>query len=265
MRRIANLLVLLGILAVAACGSTLKATGDAGADSSVDTGVDTGSDGTVDPGTDPGDDPEPDAVPDTVEDTLPDTATDPEPDSTAPQCDDGLDNDGDDLIDMEDFDCPSPDHPVEGPPPDGCSVDNHCDAGFAECDRSSGECYEPPEGAVCEECWSSEDCGDGVTGGDPDRDWCVYTGMGGGNCTKDCAGDFDCPKGFRCSDLGEGARGCYPVVGSCDLMEVVGEGCGTDEDCYGLACEGGICTHGCEVEHDCMMGMSCVVDICVPD
>src|ERR1700744_544529 len=43
--------------------------------------------------------------------TTPSTTTTP----TAPQCADGVDNDGDGLIDMEDPDCSSPSDNLEGP------------------------------------------------------------------------------------------------------------------------------------------------------
>ena len=140
------------------CGGALRAAGDG------DT-TDAAGDPAHDVALDPSLEPEPDIVPDGTPDV--------EPDGADPECSDGIDNDGDDLIDMEDFDCANPDDDPEGPPEGECSIDNHCAAGWEECDRSTGTCYDPPQGELCAECRSSEDCGDGVTGDDPNRDFCL--------------------------------------------------------------------------------------------
>ncbi len=249
MRRV----MLAGAMTVAlGCGGALRTAGDAG---EVDAPVDAGSDGVVDPAIEP----EPDAPPDAIEDAWPDTAD--------PECSDGIDNDGDDLIDMEDFDCAHPDDHPEGPPDGGCSIDNHCAAGWEECDRSTGTCYDPPRGDLCVECRSSEDCGDGVTGDDPDRDFCLIGWWPPGECTKDCAGDFDCPKAFRCIDS-DGRQMCLPAAGSCESFMAMGTGCARDDECGSggwAVCEGSVCTSTCEVEHDCPMSWSCVTGLCVQD
>lgn len=247
-------LVAAAVVLLLGCGSTIKASMDTGVDQ--DTPPDEGMDTTVD------------SLPDLPPDVDPDTLEDPEPDTEGPECSDGIDNDGDDLIDMEDFDCSNPGDDPEGPG-DGCSIDNHCEAGWWECDRDTGECYDPPEGAPCDPCYRSEDCGDGVTGSDTNRDFCVYYGMSG-RCTKDCHGDFDCPKGFYCDpDVDPPHPGmCLPVTGSCTSLESIGEACSRDEDCgWGdmAVCEESVCTSLCEVEHDCPMGWSCVTGMCEQD
>jgi hypothetical protein len=208
-------------------------------------------------------------VTDTSADVPVDMPVDSPPDTTLPECSDGIDNDGDDLIDLEDFDCNSAEDHVEGPE-DGCSVDNHCEAGYWECDRDSGECYDPPEGGLCDPCGNSADCGDGVMGTDTDRDFCVYMSSMSGRCAKDCVADFDCPKGFFCSpDVDPPHQGmCIPVVGSCGALDVFGSGCGRPEDCgwsEWVTCVEGTCTSHCEVEHDCPMHWSCVEGLCVED
>jgi hypothetical protein len=241
---------------VLGCGGALKTAGDA---DETDAPGDTDSDVAVDPALEP----EPDVDPDAEPDPDPDV----EPDSPGTECSDGIDNDGDDLIDTEDFDCSSPDDHPEGPLGDGCSIDNHCAAGWEECDRSTGTCYDPPRGELCTECRSSEDCGDGVTGDNPNRDFCLIGWWPPGECTKDCAGDFDCPKAFRCIDS-DGRMMCLSYAGSCEAFGLMGESCTRDDECgYGDAvlCEGSVCTSMCEVEHDCPMGWSCVVGLCARD
>jgi hypothetical protein len=250
---------IIAILCAAAvgCGSTIRASGDAltDRDGPVDTSVtDTAVTDT--------------AVADTSEDPVDDVPADTAPDSSDTQCSDGIDNDGDDLIDMEDFDCANPSDDVEGPE-GGCTVDNHCAGGWNECDPDTHECYDPPEGALCDPCYRSEDCGDGVTGDDPDRDYCVIYGTSG-RCSKDCRGDFDCPKGFYCDpDVTPPHPGmCLPTSGSCWNLDAFGNPCSRNEDCgWGdrVVCEGSICTSMCEVEHDCPMGWSCVSGMCVED
>jgi len=244
------------VLGLLGCGGAIKAAGDAGE-------VDAAGDPAADVALDPALEPEPDAGSDVVSDG----AVDVEPDGANPECSDGIDNDGDDLVDMEDFDCASPDDDPEGPPEGECSIDNHCAAGWEECDRSTGTCYDPPMGELCAECRSSEDCGDGVTGDNPNRDFCLIGWWPPGECTKDCAGDFDCPKGFRCIDS-DGTLMCLPYAGSCEAFALMGESCTRDDDCgYGdsAVCEGSVCTSLCEVEHDCPMGSSCVAGLCAMD
>lgn len=279
-----GMLVLVSALVGAGCGGTLKfdegdgsvddtatdGPGDTSMDTDHDPGVDPGTDPVPDPGTDPGVDPGVDPVVDTAPDPTLDTGVDPGTDPVGPQCDDGLDNDGDDLIDTEDWDCADASSPVEGPPPGPveCSVDTHCDIGYEECDRDTGTCVAPVEGELCDPCSWRGDCGGGSTDEeDPDVDWCVYSGSSGGNCSKDCVGDFDCPKGFVC-DMGEDGMPpgmCWPFVGSCGYFEVIGQPCGTDEDCYGITCLDGMCTYGCEAEFHCIFGYSCVESHCIPD
>jgi hypothetical protein len=254
------LLVTAVLFVLPGCGGTLKFDeSDAG-------GSDSPSDPPDDVALDNVEDPAPDPTPDAAADTT----EDPAPDPTGPQCADGLDNDGDDLIDTEDWDCADGSTPVEGPPPGPteCSVDTHCEIGYWECDRSSGTCVEPEKGVLCDPCGWRGDCGGGIMDeDDPDADWCVYASSSGGNCSKDCMGDFDCPKGFVCmTDDSDTPPKCWPYVGSCrSLMDVVGEICGTDGDCDDLACLGGICTYACEAEHHCPLGMSCLDGHCFPD
>jgi hypothetical protein len=252
-----RLAFLIGTAAVLlGCGGALKAAGDTGTS---DAAGDPAADVALDPATEPEPDAAPDAVPDGVDDV--------EPDGAGPECSDGIDNDGDDLIDLEDFDCANPGDDPEGPPEGECSIDNHCAAGWEECDRSTGTCYDPPMGELCAECRSSEDCGDGVTGDNPNRDFCLIGWWPPGECTKDCAGDFDCPKAFRCIDS-DGTQMCLPYIGSCEALGLVGETCARDDECgYGdsAVCEGSICTSMCEVEHDCPMGWSCVTGLCAMD
>jgi hypothetical protein len=218
----------------AACGSSVRASLDAGSDAGHDTPGDTGLDYSPDPGN--------------------------------PQCSDGIDNDGDDLVDMEDFDCESPADGIEGPD-DGCTTDNHCAAGWEECDHASGLCYDPPFGGPCDPCHDSADCGDGVTGEDPDRDFCLIYGTSG-HCTKDCRGEFDCPRGFWCDpgEDGEMPGYCRTVILSCTALDIVGTSCMGEPDCYGaMACHGGICTYECETEHQCVEGTSCTAGWCTSD
>jgi len=254
-----RLMVLAAAVAAFGCGSTIKYSGDSATDP--DSPVDTVVDSTVDSTGD--------TEIDSVTDTGVDVNVDVEPDSPNPECSDGIDNDGDDLIDMEDFDCIDPTDDIEGPGDAGCSVDNHCEAGWWECDRATGTCYEPPEGDLCVPCYTSEDCGDGVTGEDVDRDYCVYHGMGG-ECSKDCSGDFDCPKGFYCDpEVDPPHPGmCIPVAGTCESMMNLGSACSDSGDCgWGetIGCVGSVCVQYCEIEHDCVEGSSCVEFVCVPD
>jgi hypothetical protein len=103
-----------------------------------------------------------------------------------------------------------------------------------------------------------------VTGDDPNRDYCVYYGYTG-QCTKDCAGDFDCPRGFNCVDS-DGHLMCLPRAGSCDLLlDVMGDTCGTSDECPYMTCQGGVCTTDCTIEHDCPGTLSCIDGWCVPD
>jgi hypothetical protein len=104
-------------------------------------------------------------------------------------------------------------------------------------------------------------------GDDPDRDWCLITGAGG-RCSKDCAGDFDCPKGFVC-DTSDGIPGlCVPYVESCGNLDAMGSSCARDSDCgWGsvIVCEDSICTSPCEEEHHCPAGWSCTTGRCFQD
>jgi hypothetical protein len=104
------------------------------------------------------------------------------------------------------------------------------------------------------------DCGDGVTGDDPDRDFCIYESSTGGNCAKDCRVDVDCPQGFRCHFF-EVADMCIPVASSCLAMDEMGTSCTTS--CTYTDCHGGICTTTCTVDHDCPEGMHCSTGWCV--
>ncbi len=222
------------------CGSTIKASFDGTGDGSTDTHSDMNSDVPAD---------------------LP-------PDGTGEgQCEDGLDNDGDDLIDMDDWDCEHIYDSTEGPGED-CTMDNHCEAGWLECDHETGECYEPPMGELCAGCVNSEDCGDGVTGEDPDRDFCVHYGSGTWNCSKDCQGDFDCPRGFQCDfgDDGYPPGYCRPWAISCDALDLVGESCTGEYDCLGaMPCHGDICTYECESNRQCPDTTTCTSGWCIPD
>jgi hypothetical protein len=266
--------VLAATLFSSGCGGTVKfesgdgTTDDGSADQPFDTSVDPG----VDPGTDPALDVPGDTMTDAVVDPVVDSSVDPLADPTGPECSDGIDNDGDDLVDLEDWDCADPSSPTEGPPAGSteCSVDTHCDIGYSECDRSSGTCVEPVQGGLCDPCTWRGDCGGGITDeGNPDVDWCVYGSSGSsGNCSKDCMGDFDCPKGFYCDPGDDGVPPglCWPFVQSCWLLgEIVGAGCGGDPDCFGMSCVEGICTYRCEAEHHCPLGWSCTEGVCWPD
>ena len=226
------------------CGSTIKASFDGVGDGPIDTGGDTGGDV-------PGDVP-----------------ADARPDGTGEgECEDGLDNDGDDLIDMEDWDCEHIYDTTEGPGDGPCLMDNHCEAGWLECDLETGECYEPPMGGLCEGCGDSLDCGDGVTGDDPDRDFCVRYSSGSWHCSKDCQGDFDCPRGFQC-EFGEDGRPpgyCRPWTISCDALDLLGETCTGEYDCYGaMPCHEGICTYVCETNRQCPAPTYCIDGWCIP-
>jgi len=181
-----------------------------------------------------------------------------------PQCSDGLDNDGDSLIDLDDFDCSDPSDSVEGPDTGECTNDGHCDAGMNECNLSNNTCYDPPHGNICDSCWQSTDCGDGVTGNNPDRDFCVYWTYRG-FCTKDCRGDYDCPRVFTC-DLSNPVGMCLPRVGTCDTLQNFGSNCTNDNQCGGenILCHEGICTSNCSIEHDCPSGMHCTEGWCKP-
>ncbi len=189
-----------------------------------------------------------------------------EPETVVTQCSDGLDNDGDTLIDLEDFDCPTTEDDVEGSEIGQCTNDGHCNAGWNECNLVTNTCYDPSQGNICDPCWNSTNCGDGVTGNNPDRDYCVYLTYRG-YCSKDCAGDFDCPRGFRC-DYGEDTvspGSCLPYVGSCESREFFGTTCSSENECNGLQCHSGICTSDCRIEHDCPQEMSCTGGWCFPD
>jgi hypothetical protein len=192
---------------------------------------------------------------------------DPLPDGASPECADGIDNDGDDLIDLDDWDCEGHADTSEGPGPGGCTTDNHCAAGWEECDHDTGECYTPPAGGLCDPCESSTDCGDGVTGDDPDRDFCLNYGMGNWHCTKDCMGDYDCPRGFWCDygDDGYPPGYCRTVVISCNALDLVGDECFGEYDCLGaMPCHEGICTYECESQPQCPEGTSCTGGWCIP-
>ncbi|MBW2261847.1 MAG: hypothetical protein JRG91_07730 [Deltaproteobacteria bacterium] len=259
MNKSLNTLAIVLVTLILGCGSSIKmatdgqsetdGTPDGATDTVVEPGEDTPVDGTSDPGTEP--------------------STDSVPDSTGdPECSDGLDNDGDDLIDMEDFDCESPSDTNEGSDTDECENDNHCDGGWEECDESTHTCYEPPHGSLCDPCEWRGDCGDGIEDeGDPDVDWCLTYGPGSpGVCTKDCRGDRDCPRGFYCEDAPDGM--CLALSG-CSGLEDLGNGCSGDWECGSyyspLECHGGICTLECVIEHDCVSGMSCVDGWCAND
>jgi hypothetical protein len=179
------------------------------------------------------------------------------------QCSDGLDNDGDGLPDMEDFDCTSPGDPLEGPDVGECTTDHQCSGGWGECDKTSNICYAPPQGLPCEPCYTSSNCGDGVTGDNPDRDWCVYWGIRG-SCTKDCNGDADCPRAYVC-DYGEDGPPlgyCVPLAGTCDDLGLLGSTCEGGDDCGNAVCNGGICTTECAKLHDCPEASTCVDGLC---
>ncbi|MBW2260728.1 MAG: hypothetical protein JRG91_02055 [Deltaproteobacteria bacterium] len=230
------------------CGSTIKATFDGFSDSSTDGTGDTSGD--------------------TGSDTPGDAPVDARPDGTGEgECEDGLDNDGDDLIDMDDWDCEHIYDSVEGPESDDCTMDTHCADGWEECNDETGECYDPPQGELCDECGDSADCGDGVMGESPDRDFCVNYGYNW-NCSKDCDGGWDCPRGFRC-DLGDDGLPpgfCRPYTISCNAMDLIGEGCTGEYDCLGaMPCHGGICTYECETNRECPDTTTCTGGWCIPD
>ena len=111
---------------------------------------------------------------------------DSEIDSGPAQCSDGIDNDNDDLVDMDDIDCVSPWDPVEGPETGECTSDNHCDGGWLECDRHTNTCYDPPGSSLCDVCDDIDDCGDRVVTENPDADFCLYWGGDDAYCAKDC-------------------------------------------------------------------------------
>ena len=264
------------VFAAAGCGGALDMGGDAETDLSDDGVTDESADGTpdtpppdiphdvdIDPSTDPPHDPPMDRDVEIPPDLSPDHPPDIPPDSGTTECSDGIDNDFDGLTDLEDFDCEGPDDPHEGPDVGECTNDNHCDAGWEECNRETNECYDPPEGNPCQECYRSEDCGDGVTGENPDRDFCLYWSYQG-FCSKDCLGAADCPRGFYC-DFSEGPGMCVPVAGTCNSMERMGDPCEGEYDCGYAVCHDSMCTTQCEIEHDCPDAMSCVEGWCVLD
>jgi len=217
----------------AACGDATKFTGDAG----TDTTTDWPSDITIDPHGEDG--------------------------PGLPSCSDDRDNDGDDLVDLDDWDCESPTDGPEGPA-GGCTMDTHCAAGWEECEE--GTCEVPLEGALCEPCTDSGDCGDGLMDG-PDRDFCVYYGMGGGNCSHDCMADHDCPRGFYCEYGDDGAPPgyCVPIAGSCAALEnVLGGPCTSRFDCMNvMECVDETCAYECTEQWHCPTGTDCTDGFCL--
>jgi hypothetical protein len=248
------------VIAAAGCAGSIQTLGDSGTveDAPPD-------DGQIDAlAEEPAPDVETDPAADPPEDAdAEEPAEDNPPDTAVPQCSDGIDNDGDSLVDMEDFDCIDPSDPVEGPETGECTNDSHCDAGWNECDLTTNTCYDPPQHNICEDCWSSQDCGDGVSGEDPNRDFCVYV-MIQRYCAKDCRNDFDCPRAFIC-DFSQPAGLCVPYAGTCASRASFGSACSNDGECNGLQCPAGICTSDCRVEHDCPDAMSCIESLCILD
>ncbi len=251
--------LLSGALAVTGCWKMeqVESSGvpDATTDTAHDTGWDTGWDTVEEPGWDTAT--EWDTSVDWIVDTVPDAIH---------QCSDYMDNDGDDLIDMDDNDCTSPEDDIEGSEVGECTTDNHCDAGWSECNIITNVCYTPPMALPCSRCETRADCGDGITDEDhPDVDWCVMSGPSGGTCTKDCREDYDCPRGYFCDGLDAPPGMCLPIS-DCEDMYNIGASCGSSWDCgwgSGLSCIDNVCTYECETQHECPSGAECLDGVCV--
>lgn len=260
MKRSIAIAMTVALVPLAGCWKILEVEDDGSTtDTSVDAAVDTEHD--------PLEDPVVDTFVDPTEDTFVDPIADTMPEPEYPECNDGLDNDGDTLYDMDDNDCESPSDMREGSEVGECTSDNHCDGGWLECNILTNECYEPPMSPPCGTCSSREDCGDGIANEEnPDVDWCLVMGPGDGVCTKDCREDFDCPRGFFCDGLDAPPGMCVATAG-CGGMEDIGTGCSGFWDCGwggGLECIDGVCTYECAHEHDCPVGVSCIDGVCLP-
>ncbi|MFH1435520.1 MAG: hypothetical protein ABIJ56_07360 [Pseudomonadota bacterium] len=199
-----------------------------------------------------------------------DADSDHTPDDTAEepgatQCSDGIDNDSDGLVDMEDYDCADSSDPLEGPESGECTNDGHCSTGMDECDRETGTCYDPPGLSPCDTCSGTAECGDGLNTGDPDADVCYSMGGPLASCGKDCLGDYDCPSGFLCYAGPELAPNttCIPVIGTCDALFLLWTDCDVEEDCEGGLCNDGKCTSRCTRQHDCLYGYICIEGWCI--
>jgi hypothetical protein len=153
--------------------------------------------------------------------------------------------------------------------PDCCRRDGDCmwPGHVWECDAATGTCYDPPRAEPCGNCSRRTDCGDGGEGSD---DMCVYYGSSWSDpgCSKDCAGDADCPRAYACTLLSdEGGRACEPgdagclclaAIGSCGPYATLGNGCMASEMCQyacnacrSMICLEGRCTFECGSDDDC--------------
>lgn len=138
-----------------------------------------------------------------------------------------------------------------------------------ECDSSTNTCYDPPQGHFCEVCTDRTTCGDGGSSSD---DWCAYYTSTDNGCSKDCAGDYDCPRGAMCVDgagspCPSGVSDCMCVVkvGTCTTWRHFGDWCSGYPDCPGPdnLCRSARCTWACTTIDDCpLQSPGCVSGYC---
>ncbi len=149
-----------------------------------------------------------------------------------------------------------------------CQTDTNC---FVEefCDPCRSICR--PQGQRCDPCTDDAECGGA-------GDLCLDFNVGGSFCGTECAGNADCPRGFICSETGDGASQCVPASGDCadpaqcddDGDCPAGQRCGTQGACVegctpgtcpnDQVCDAGSCVPPCASDADCPDGAECQPD-----
>jgi len=170
--------------------------------------------------------------------------------SGEPTCDDGIQNQGEDLIDCG-GPCPACACLVDGDCDDGafCNGAEMCNA-YGECQAGSAPCsglYCDEGNDVCLECYDDSDCDDGLFCSGAET--CVD-----GTCQAGTA--VDCDDGIGCTD-----DSCNETTDSCDNVPNDGA-CDDSLFCSGTeTCDAGL---GCQVGSDPCPEQSCdeINDVC---
>jgi len=80
-------------------------------------------------------------------------------------------------------------------------------------------CCVPPFQRLCRPCRTDEDCIPSIGALDKKYACIAFAPEEGRFCGVECDDDSQCPRGFKCMDMGAGEKQCYPDDGTCPCPE----------------------------------------------